>query len=120
MAGKPASPGSTWSTTRRRCATASVWPASTRLSVPTSPAEGTPADLKARMGSTVIELGFEHESGADRSVEVVSRLVAGHPERDGSTLRLTSDDGPRVLIEVLRSLDAAGLVPVTLTVRQPS
>src|SRR5438132_7337069 len=82
-------------------------------------AEGTPADLKARMGSTVIELGFEHESGADRSVEVVSRLVAGHPERDGSTLRLTSDDGPRVLIEVLRSLDAAGLVPVTLTVRQP-
>jgi len=83
-------------------------------------AEGTPAELKSRMGSTVIEIGFEHEASAVRSVDVVSRLVAGRPEREAASVRLTSDDGPRVLVDVLRSLDAAGLAPSTLSVRQPS
>ena len=83
-------------------------------------AEGTPASLKARLGSTVIELGFAHESGAVRSVEAVSHLLPVAPEREAASIRLTSDDGPRVLVEVLRSLDAVGLAPLTLVVREPS
>ena len=35
-------------------------------------------------------------------------------------LRLTSDDGPRMLMQVLRSLDAEDLPPANLTVREPS
>ena len=41
-------------------------------------------------------------------------------EREGETLRITSDRGAQVLIEVLRSLDAQGLEPDRLTVREPS
>jgi len=83
-------------------------------------AEGTAAELKARLGGTVIELGLGDETRAARTVELLSGLVADHPEREAATVRLTSDGGPRVLVDVLRSLDAAGLVPTTLSVREPT
>jgi len=83
-------------------------------------AEGTPAELKSRMGSTVIELGLGDEERAIRSVELLSRLDRAQPERDASMVRLTSHDGPRLLAEVLRALDAEGLAPVTISVREPS
>jgi ABC-2 type transport system ATP-binding protein len=46
--------------------------------------------------------------------------MADRPERDGATLRLTSDDGSRLLIDVLRLLDDQGLAPTALAVRDPS
>ena len=42
------------------------------------------------------------------------------PERQGATIRLTSNSGSRVLIEVLRALDDHDLAPATLAVREPS
>jgi hypothetical protein len=42
------------------------------------------------------------------------------PEREGTLIRLSSAKGARVLVEVLRRLDAQGLVPATLAVREPS
>jgi len=83
-------------------------------------ARGTPAELKSRLGSTVIELALADEGNAARAEAVVAPFVPGRPEREGNTLRLTSDDGPRVLIEVLRSLDAEDLTPTGLAVREPS
>jgi len=83
-------------------------------------ARGTPAELKSRLGSTVIELALADEGNAMRAEAVVAPFVPKRPEREGSTLRLTSDDGPRVLIEVLRSLDAEDLTPIGLAVREPS
>jgi daunorubicin resistance ABC transporter ATP-binding subunit len=83
-------------------------------------ARGTPADLKSRLGSTVIEIGLADESQAMRAEGVLTPFVPGKPEREGALVRVTSDDGPRVLIEVLRSLDAHELAPGSLTVREPS
>lgn len=83
-------------------------------------ANDTPAALKAQLGSTVIEMGLADVSVAVRAEQLLSSRFDHHAERDGSTVRLTSDDGSRVLIEVLRSLDAEDLVPATLTVREPS
>jgi ABC-2 type transport system ATP-binding protein len=83
-------------------------------------AEGTPSDLKAKLGSTVIEIGMGEEAAAVRAQGVLSGVTAGDPEREGSVIRLASGDGPKVLMGVLRSLDAAGLGPVTLAVREPS
>ena len=60
--------------------------------------------LKAELGSTVIELGMGDATRAVRAEDLVARM-AGRPERDGATLRLTSDDGSRLLIDVLRLLD---------------
>jgi ABC-2 type transport system ATP-binding protein len=83
-------------------------------------AEGPPSDLKAKLGSTVIEIGMGEEAAAVRAQGALSGVAAGEPEREGSTIRLASGDGPKVLMGVLRSLDAQGLGPVTLTVREPS
>jgi ABC-2 type transport system ATP-binding protein len=82
-------------------------------------ASDTPAALKADLGSTVIELGMGDDARASRADEMLS-LMRVRPERDGATLRLTSDQGPRVLIDVLRALDDASLAPSTLAVREPS
>jgi ABC-type multidrug transport system ATPase subunit len=80
-------------------------------------ANDTPAALKARLGSTVIELGLADQPAAERARAI---LGVGAPELEGTTVRLTSTDGARLLVDALRTLDAEGLVPATLTVREPS
>jgi ABC-2 type transport system ATP-binding protein len=83
-------------------------------------ANDTPAALKAQLGSTVTELGMADGREAARAEALLSGLAEGRAERDGATLRITSEDGAKVLIGVLRTLDAEGLTPATLTVREPS
>src|SRR5207245_1552266 len=83
-------------------------------------ADDTPAALKSGLGSTVTELGMSDTQEAARAEALVSGVHGGRVERDGTTLRITSEDGARVLIEVLRLLDSASITPEALTVRQPS
>jgi ABC-2 type transport system ATP-binding protein len=84
-------------------------------------ANDTPGNLKSRLGSTVVEMGFADERGAERAFGLVDGVSRGRVEREGATLlRITSDRGTHVLVEVLRTLDAGGLEPVTLMVREPS
>jgi len=81
-------------------------------------AEGTPAELKSSLGDTVIEIGMPGEVEALRAQAALAALNGG-PELEGTTLRLASDS-PRVLMDVLRTLDGQGLSPSSLTVRDPS
>jgi daunorubicin resistance ABC transporter ATP-binding subunit len=83
-------------------------------------ANDTPAALKANLGSTVIELGMEDGAAAIRATEILTRTLPLIPERDGETVRLTSEDGARILIGALRSLEDEGLVPAKLAVHEPS
>ena len=83
-------------------------------------ANDTPAALKSRLGSTVIEMGLGDEGRAGRAQELLSRALSVRPERDGSAVRLTSEDGARILIDALRILDSESLTPASLSVRQPS
>ena len=83
-------------------------------------ANDTSTQLKAQLAGTVIEIGMETEEQAGRAHELLVRAVADHPQRDGVTVRLTSNEGPSALIETLRLLDANSLTPATLTVREPS
>jgi daunorubicin resistance ABC transporter ATP-binding subunit len=82
-------------------------------------ANDTPQALKAKLGNTVTELGFTAERMAIDAQERLAGQIMGI-ERDGSLVRLTSNDGSKLLIEVLRVLDAANLEPDSLTVREPS
>src|SRR5262249_51478099 len=82
-------------------------------------ANDTPAQLKARLGNTVIELGLAPDQ-AERARMIAIDAGAGSPEVEGSTLRFTSHDGASLLIDTLRRLDADGIVPTALTVREPS
>jgi ABC-2 type transport system ATP-binding protein len=83
-------------------------------------AEGTPAELKAQLGNTVIEFGMGDEQDASRAEQILARLGGIAPEREGATIRVPSGDGPRALMGVLRELDTERLFPSTLTVREPS
>ena len=82
-------------------------------------ANDAPSVLKAQLGSTVAELGFDDASIAEQA----RALLAGrHPgvEREVNMVRLGSNEGPRLLVDVLRELDGAQLAPVSLAVHEPS
>ena len=83
-------------------------------------AEGTPEELKSRLGTTVVELGFADWERATRAAQRVSQAVSDPLERESELIRITSNDGSRVLIDALRSLDGADLTPTTVAVREPS
>jgi ABC-2 type transport system ATP-binding protein len=83
-------------------------------------ANDTPAALKAQLGSTVIELRMGEVDRALRAGDLIAGRLEAQPERDDATVWLTSDDGSRLLIDVLRLLDDHQLAPATLAVREPS
>ena len=83
-------------------------------------ANDTPRALKHELGNTVIEMGVGTDERAMRAQSVLSRVLPAVPDRDGPVVRINSDDGARVLIEALRSLDNEDLTPATLAVREPS
>ena len=83
-------------------------------------AEGTPAELKAKLGDTVIEMGFADDDTARKAETALEGVSNDKAERESALIRLSSSAGARVLVDVLRRLDGAGLVPATLAVREPS
>ena len=83
-------------------------------------AAGTASELKGRIGNTVVEFGFGDAAQARRAAALVERCCARSPEVDGSLVHFDIADGPRILVDTLRALDAEGLVPETLNVREPT
>ncbi|MGH9178666.1 MAG: ATP-binding cassette domain-containing protein [Acidimicrobiales bacterium] len=83
-------------------------------------AEGTAAELKARLGTTTLEVGLSDDAQAGRAAGVLAPFAAGTLNRDGALIRFEVDDGPRVLIQVLGRLDDEGLVPVSVSLHEPS
>ncbi|XNL31061.1 ATP-binding cassette domain-containing protein [Longispora sp. K20-0274] len=83
-------------------------------------ANDTPAALKSRMGATVVEVALASAEAAGRARDRIAAAGLDHAELDGTTLRVTSDGAPTVIMEVLRILDGDGIRPTGLTVREPS
>jgi daunorubicin resistance ABC transporter ATP-binding subunit len=79
----------------------------------------TPAVLKSQLGSTVAELGFQDAGEAERARAL---LQPRYPQidREAATLRLSTNDGAKVLVDLLRDLDVGSLSPATLAVHEPS
>ena len=83
-------------------------------------AEGTSTELKARLGGTVVEVELADPGAARRLAGVLGGVGDGEPVPDGAMLRLATSTGPRTLTEVVRRLDAEGLVPLAIQLREPS
>jgi ABC-2 type transport system ATP-binding protein len=83
-------------------------------------AEGTPIELKARLGATVVEIGLETEAAAMAAEAALAHVDGGGAQREGLVLRLQADDGAKVVMEALRALDAKGLAATSLALRDPS
>ncbi|MDA8360051.1 MAG: ATP-binding cassette domain-containing protein [Actinomycetota bacterium] len=83
-------------------------------------AEGTPAELKADLGTTVISLTVPDSATARSVAAILSPLAPRPPVIDDATVELTVEEAPRVAAEALRALDQHGVTVVGLTLREPS
>jgi ABC-2 type transport system ATP-binding protein len=83
-------------------------------------AEGTPTQLKADLGATVLDVGFADVGLATQGAGILGGVGAKSPTVVGTIVELPVDDGPRVAMEVLRLLDQHSLVPTTFRIREPS
>ena len=82
-------------------------------------ANDTPARLKSQLGSTVAELGFEDEGHAERAAALLSQRYPD-VDRSDQTIRIGTNEGARILVDVLRTLETGGEAPATLAVHEPS
>ena len=78
-------------------------------------AEGTAAELKARLGDTVIEFEFASPAAAELAAEVL-----GAPSTAGTVVRVVMLDGPDTLRRSLNQLAEASLVPAHVALREPT
>ena len=83
-------------------------------------AEGSPADLKAQLGATVVTVTVTDDETARRAAVLLHDVAPRAPVVDGSTVALTVERGATVATEVLRTLDQRGLEVVGLSMREPS
>jgi ABC-2 type transport system ATP-binding protein len=82
-------------------------------------ASGTPLELKRQIAGDVVTLGVDGDQ------ERLLELLGAQPgvrevSREESALRLYVDDGEQALPRLLRTLDAAGRPPRTITMHRPS
>jgi daunorubicin resistance ABC transporter ATP-binding subunit len=83
-------------------------------------ADDTPAALKAHLGNTVIELDMGDQSLAVKAAETIEGRLAETTEVEGTLLRLSSQNAFGLLRGILNLLDAVGLVPRSVAVRESS
>jgi ABC-2 type transport system ATP-binding protein len=83
-------------------------------------AEGTSAELKANLGTSVLSLTFEEPDAARRAEPLLAPLGTKAPFVVGNTAELTVESGPRAAAEALRLMDHHQLAVAGVTLREPS
>jgi ABC-2 type transport system ATP-binding protein len=85
-------------------------------------AEGTAAQLKAKIGGERVVLTIAAESDLSRAVQVLAQHADGGPVADvtGRSLEAPVSAAARRLPEIVRDLDAAGVVLDDMSIRHPS
>ena len=83
-------------------------------------AEGSAADLKARLGDTTIEIGFRDDADAITAAGLLASV--GGVDRDGKLVHVSvpSGNGAGSMFQTVRTLDDAHLEPSTLLLREPT
>lgn len=81
-------------------------------------AEGTPAQLKAEIGSPSVEVRPADPQDADRVAQQLARF--GETRRNGASVIVQLPEGEAQLAEVIRLLDQADVRLESLTLHQPS
>jgi ABC-2 type transport system ATP-binding protein len=83
-------------------------------------AHGTSAELKSKLGATVIDVVLRDVSDTERAAHELG--VVGAASIDGKIVHvnITDGNGPRAMLETVRMLDTAGLNPVSLVLREPT
>ncbi len=83
-------------------------------------AEGTPAELKALLGTTVLALTFASVDDASKGAELIRNLSDKAPNIDGTVVEITVNSGPTAAVDALRRVDGGGVKVTGLSLREPS
>jgi daunorubicin resistance ABC transporter ATP-binding subunit len=85
-------------------------------------ANGTPRELKARMGADVLELHLEDASELEPTAAALRGVGSGEPSIDAGDRRITLPvhQGAADLMSAVRRLDEEGIVPSDVSLRRPS
>jgi ABC-2 type transport system ATP-binding protein len=82
-------------------------------------ARGTPRELKARLGGSVVEIEVADASRAADAADAAARASGRAPTVDG-TLVTVPANSTETLTHVVRALDSAGIAAHSLQFREPS
>ena len=85
-------------------------------------AQGTPDDLKARVGGEVVEVAVTPASEARAAVAALSAIASGeaHVDPQAGRVSVPVAAGGSVVADAVRLLDAAGIAIADLSVRRPT
>jgi ABC-2 type transport system ATP-binding protein len=83
-------------------------------------AQGTPAQLKANLGTSVVSVTIGARDAVDQALQLLTPLSEKPPIVEDLVVELTVTDGPKAGADVLRSLDAAQIPIAGLALREPS
>jgi ABC-2 type transport system ATP-binding protein len=83
-------------------------------------AEGTAGQLKARLGSTVVEVAFASPEGARRALGALSPVGPTGLSGDGRSVEVQVDDSGQAVVRIVHALDAAGVRAEAFAVREPT
>jgi len=83
-------------------------------------AEGTAAELKARLGNTIVHVELSDPTRLDEAKSALSDVGPTDMGDDRRSIEVKVGDSGRALVEVVRRLDAAGVEPAAVTVREPT
>jgi ABC-2 type transport system ATP-binding protein len=83
-------------------------------------AEGTSEELKGRLGATVVEVRFVDAVTAARLQPTLASIGPTEIIDDQRTVAVAVGAGASAVFALVRALDAVGVVPDRLTVREPS
>jgi ABC-2 type transport system ATP-binding protein len=83
-------------------------------------AQGTSTELKAGLGTTIIEVRMPDAASAQRASAALRRVGPTEVADDGHTVALHSAEGGRCVLDVARVLDADRLEPDTVAIREPT
>jgi len=83
-------------------------------------AEGTSAQLKARLGGTAVEVVLADEATAAQAAAALEGVGDAAPVLEGLTVRVATSSGLATTAQVVRRLENTGLDVSSLQLRQPS
>ena len=84
-------------------------------------ADGTSEELKRRLGSTIVGVRLADPATAERAARALSEVGPSQVTGDDrATVDVTVSDAGRSVLQAVRALDGAGVVPESLTVREPT
>jgi ABC-2 type transport system ATP-binding protein len=83
-------------------------------------AEGTPDQLKDRLGGERLEVHLDEDADPQRAVQALSSMADGHPIAEDGLLRLSVRERNGAIMEAVRRLSEAGLGVDDLALRRPT